>query len=72
VTHLTSAQKWAGGGAMVGAIAAATQREPVVVGKPSTFMLDHICNSFGISKAEICMVVRTSIRTSVLICCANC
>jgi hypothetical protein len=67
VTHLTSAQKWAGGGAMVGAIAAATQREPVVVGKPSTFMLDHICNSFGISKAEICMVVRSPPANCIII-----
>lgn len=56
MTHLTSAQKWAGGGAMVGAIAAAVQREPLVVGKPSTFMLEHICRTFGIAKQEICMV----------------
>jgi hypothetical protein len=52
---------------MVGAIAAATQREPVVVGKPSTFMLDHICNSFGISKAEICMVVRSPPANCIII-----
>ena len=56
VTHLTSAQKWAGGGAMVAAIAAAAQQEPTVVGKPSTFMLEHICDSFGIGPREICMV----------------
>ena len=56
VTHLTSAQKWAGGGAMVAAIAAAAQQEPTVVGKPSTFMLEHICDSFGILPREICMV----------------
>ena len=49
VTHLTSAQKWAGGGAMVAAIAAAAQQEPTVVGKPSTFMLEHICDSFAAS-----------------------
>jgi phosphoglycolate phosphatase len=41
---------------MVGAIAAAVQQEPLVVGKPSTFMLDHICRTFGISEQEICMV----------------
>ena len=38
------------------AIAAAAQQEPTVVGKPSTFMLEHICDSFGIGPREICMV----------------
>ncbi|EPS69816.1 hypothetical protein M569_04945, partial [Genlisea aurea] len=57
VTHLTDAQEWAGsGGAMVGAIRGSTQREPVVVGKPSTFMMDFLANKFGISKSQICMV----------------
>lgn len=41
---------------MVGAIAAAAQQEPLVVGKPCTFMLDHICSKFAISKQEVCMV----------------
>merc|ERR1712094_161010 len=40
VTHLTDAQEWAGNGSMVGAIKGSTQREPTVVGKPSSFMLD--------------------------------
>lgn len=26
------------------------------VGKPSTFMLSHICDTFGIAPREICMV----------------
>ncbi|ONI05264.1 hypothetical protein PRUPE_6G364700 [Prunus persica] len=44
VTHLTDAQEWAGGGSMVGAIRGSTQREPLVVGKPSTFMMDYLAN----------------------------
>ncbi|RRT70104.1 hypothetical protein B296_00028204 [Ensete ventricosum] len=34
----------AGGGSMVGAISGSTQREPLVVGKPSTFMMDYLAN----------------------------
>lgn len=34
----------AGGGSMVGAICGSTQREPLVVGKPSTFMMDYLAN----------------------------
>ncbi|XP_050113520.1 phosphoglycolate phosphatase 1A, chloroplastic-like isoform X1 [Malus sylvestris] len=56
VTHLTDAQEWAGGGSMVGAISGSTQREPLVVGKPSTFMMDYLANEFGILKSQICMV----------------
>ncbi|XP_030472254.2 phosphoglycolate phosphatase 1A, chloroplastic-like [Syzygium oleosum] len=56
VTHLTDAQEWAGGGSMVGAISGSTQREPLVVGKPSTFMMDYLANKFGIQKSQICMV----------------
>ncbi|KAG8390713.1 hypothetical protein BUALT_Bualt01G0112100 [Buddleja alternifolia] len=56
VTHLTDAQEWAGGGSMVGAIGGSTQREPLVVGKPSTFMMDYLANEFNISKSQICMV----------------
>ncbi|KAK8593669.1 hypothetical protein V6N13_042777 [Hibiscus sabdariffa] len=56
VTHLTDAQEWAGGGSMVGAICGSTQREPHVVGKPSTFMMDYLAVKFGILKSQICMV----------------
>ncbi|KZV29443.1 hypothetical protein F511_28399 [Dorcoceras hygrometricum] len=56
VTHLTDAQEWAGGGSMVGAVRGSTQREPLVVGKPSTFMMDYLANEFGITKSQICMV----------------
>lgn len=35
-----------GGGSMVGAIAGSCQREPLVVGKPSTFMMDYLANKY--------------------------
>eukprot|EP00274_Cyanoptyche_gloeocystis_P006926 CAMPEP_0196655780 /NCGR_PEP_ID=MMETSP1086-20130531/8195_1 /TAXON_ID=77921 /ORGANISM="Cyanoptyche gloeocystis , Strain SAG4.97" /LENGTH=312 /DNA_ID=CAMNT_0041988277 /DNA_START=273 /DNA_END=1211 /DNA_ORIENTATION=+ len=56
VTHLTAAQEWAGAGSMVGAIRSSSQVEPITVGKPEPFMLDWMCNKFGISPGQICMV----------------
>lgn len=31
---------------MVGALCGSTQREPIVVGKPSTFMMDYLSNKY--------------------------
>ena len=56
VTHLTDAQEWAGNGSMVSCIKGCTNLEPVVVGKPSGFMLDNIASKFGINKSKILMV----------------
>lgn len=56
VTHLTDAQEWAGNGSMVGAIVGSCKREPIVVGKPSGFMLDNIANTLGLAREQICMV----------------
>eukprot|EP00667_Euglena_gracilis_P011399 EG_transcript_11638 len=56
VTHLTDAQEWAGNGSMVGCIKGCTGKEPVVVGKPSGFMMDNIAATFHIPKHRICMV----------------
>ncbi|VVA13920.1 PREDICTED: phosphoglycolate phosphatase [Prunus dulcis] len=58
VTRLKDAQEWAAtiiytqlqvdrGGSMVGAIRGCIQREPLVVGKPSTFMMDYLANEFA-------------------------
>lgn len=33
---------------MVGAFIGSTQREPLVVGKPSTFMMDYLANKYGL------------------------
>nr|GMC70750.1 phosphoglycolate phosphatase 1B, chloroplastic-like [Ipomoea batatas] len=41
---------------MVGALVGSTQCEPLVVGKPSTFMMDYLANEFNIQKSQICMV----------------
>lgn len=32
---------------MVGAIGGSTQREPIVVGKPSTFMMDYVAKEYA-------------------------
>lgn len=56
VAHFTECQEWAGGGCMVGAIKGSAQREPLVVGKPSTFMMDHVTSKFNIKTSQICMV----------------
>lgn len=56
VTHLTDAQEWAGNGSMVGAIKGCTGQEPILVGKPSSLMIDYIVSKFGVSRSEICMV----------------
>lgn len=56
VTHLTEAQEWAGNGAMVGAIAASCARQPIVVGKPSDFMLADIARTFNLDRSKMCMV----------------
>jgi phosphoglycolate/pyridoxal phosphate phosphatase family enzyme len=42
LSHMTDAQEWAAGGTMVGAIRGCTGKEPIVVGKPSSLLIDHI------------------------------
>ncbi len=37
-----------GGGAMVGAIKGSTKKEPLVLGKPSTFMIDCLAPEFDL------------------------
>ncbi len=37
-----------GGGAMVGALKATTNKEPVVVGKPSTFLMDYLASEYNL------------------------
>ncbi|KAL3700592.1 hypothetical protein R1sor_018614 [Riccia sorocarpa] len=52
----TSGQLWPGESAMVGAIRGVTKKEPIVAGKPSTFMMKYLCNRFNINTDQICMV----------------
>lgn len=56
VAHLTDQQKWAGGGAMVGAIRGCTGRKPILVGKPSPLLIDYITGKHKIDRSRICMV----------------
>jgi phosphoglycolate phosphatase len=41
---------------MVAAICGSTQKEPIVVGKPSTFLMDFLLQKFQISCSKMCMV----------------
>ncbi len=54
--NLTVDQEWAGAGCCVGALIGASEAEPVVVGKPSSFLLDTICRASGLPKEKICIV----------------
>ncbi|XP_051128656.1 phosphoglycolate phosphatase 2-like [Andrographis paniculata] len=54
--HLTSHQEWPGAGCMVAAMCVSTQREPVVVGKPSTFLMDYLLEQYNIPTSRMCMV----------------
>lgn len=57
MAHLTSAQKWAGGGAIIGALRGCTGREPILVGKPSSFLIEHIFAKHNdVNPSRICMV----------------
>lgn len=54
--HLTDAQESPGAGCMVAAVCGSTQKEPIVVGKPSTFMMDFLLQRFHIDTSKMCMV----------------
>lgn len=56
VAHLTAQQDWPGAGCMVGAICASTQSEPVLVGKPSTFLMEFLLKKYNIPTSRMCMV----------------
>ncbi|XP_022642365.1 phosphoglycolate phosphatase 2 isoform X3 [Vigna radiata var. radiata] len=56
VGHMTALQEWPGAGCMVAAICGSTQKEPVVVGKPSTFMMEFLLKKFNVSCSKMCMV----------------
>ncbi len=56
VAHVTDAQEWAAGGAMVGAIKGCTGKDPIVVGKPSSLLIEHLLVENDLSPERICMV----------------
>lgn len=56
VGHMTDLQEWAGAGCMVAAVCGSTQKEPVVVGKPSTFMMEFLLKKLNVDTSRMCMV----------------
>ncbi|CAA7034351.1 unnamed protein product [Microthlaspi erraticum] len=56
VGHMTDTQEWPGAGCMVSAMCGSTDREPIVVGKPSTFMMDFLLQKFQTETSRMCMV----------------
>ena len=52
---------------MVGALIGASEAEPVVVGKPASFLLDTICRTSGLARPDIC-IVGDRLDTDVLWC----
>ncbi|XP_051128655.1 phosphoglycolate phosphatase 2-like [Andrographis paniculata] len=54
--NLTDLQEWPGAGCMVAAVCGSTQKEPVVVGKPSTFLMEFLLKNFNIPTSRMCMV----------------
>ncbi|XP_050211922.1 phosphoglycolate phosphatase 2 [Mercurialis annua] len=56
VGNMTDLQEWPGAGCMVAAICGSTEQEPIVVGKPSTFMMNFLLQKFDVSTSKMCMV----------------
>ncbi|XP_002534339.3 phosphoglycolate phosphatase 2 [Ricinus communis] len=56
VGHMTDLQEWPGAGCMVAAICGSTEKEPILVGKPSTFMMEFLMQKFHVSTSKMCMV----------------
>lgn len=57
-----------GAGSMVAAVATASATQPLVIGKPSTFALDYLLKSLGISEGELlrnCWVVGDRLDTDI-------
>jgi phosphoglycolate phosphatase len=54
--HCTRDQEWAAEGTLVSALKGCTKRFPIVVGKPSSYLLDHLIKEHNISPQDMCMV----------------
>ncbi|XP_027353916.1 phosphoglycolate phosphatase 2-like [Abrus precatorius] len=65
VGNMTALQEWPGAGSMVAAICGSTETEPVVVGKPSTFIMEILLKKFNVSCSKMCMV-GDSLATDIL------
>ncbi|XP_022133024.1 phosphoglycolate phosphatase 2 [Momordica charantia] len=56
VGHFTETQESPGAGCMVAAMCGSTEKEPILVGKPSTFMMDFLLKKFQFGCSKMCMV----------------
>ncbi len=57
LTHFTEDQLWAGAGAMVGALkGCCPNKECVVVGKPSPFLIEHIAKETKVERSKMLMI----------------
>ncbi|GMH05221.1 hypothetical protein Nepgr_007061 [Nepenthes gracilis] len=56
VGNMTDLQEWPGAGCMVAAVCGSTEKEPIVVGKPSTFMMEFLLKKFNVTSSRMCMV----------------
>lgn len=54
--HLTDAQEWASNAALVGAIRGCTGRKPIIVGKPSSLLIDYLSTKYELVRHRIAMV----------------
>jgi phosphoglycolate phosphatase len=54
--HCTRDQEWAAGGTMVSALKGCSKRQPIVVGKPSSYLLDYLVREHSLRPDEMCMV----------------
>ncbi|GFR42429.1 hypothetical protein Agub_g3334 [Astrephomene gubernaculifera] len=63
--HFSSTQEFAGAGTMVAAIIGCSEREPLLLGKPASFMLDHLCATHQIARDK-CIVIGDRLDTDIL------
>lgn len=56
VKHLSPTQEHAGAGAMVAALAACTNKTPIVTGKPNPYMADYLVDRYKLDRRRLCMV----------------
>ncbi|KAG2501207.1 hypothetical protein HYH03_001020 [Edaphochlamys debaryana] len=63
--HFSQAQEWAGAGTMVAAIIGSSEREPMLLGKPASFILDHLCTTHQVARDK-CLVVGDRLDTDIL------
>ncbi|KAG2448804.1 hypothetical protein HYH02_006155 [Chlamydomonas schloesseri] len=63
--HFSQAQEWAGAGTMVAALIGSSEREPMLLGKPASFILDHLCATHQIARDKT-IVVGDRLDTDIL------